>query len=126
MYQGSARQNLAAEARAVEEGHHAFVNDDGSIRVKSHTRPGVTYNVRFAAVGPGSSVMFDCNCPAGLHSRICKHTALAARRLEREGLVTWAGGHWYATDKAREAVQETMKDYAPSGDAFTDLDQEGI
>lgn len=104
----SLESSLAAETRAVEEGHRAFVQDDGSIRVVSDTRPGVAYHITFDTLGGDQRIRFWCDCPASPHhSRtqpghvVCKHEALAARRLEREGLARWdpeAG--WVITDKA--------------------------
>ena len=41
--------SVRCETRAVEEGHRAFVNDDGSVRVVSESSPGTTYRVTFVA-----------------------------------------------------------------------------
>lgn len=91
--------NLSAEARAVEEGHRAFVQPDGSIRVVSDTVEGKAYRVDVGHARPGEPIRFQCEAigrwPHGTdHGRAtadqgclpCKHAALAARRLEREGL----------------------------------------
>jgi hypothetical protein len=98
---GSARRSLAAEVRAVEEGHRAFVQPGGSIRVVSDIRLGVAYRVTFVAA-PDGVVWFACTCPSGRHRDdtaplVCKHQALAARRLEREGLARWDAGLWRET-----------------------------
>lgn len=93
-----AGRNLAAEARAVEAGHLARAQPDGSILVTSDTHHGKAYRVTF--VDRGLGITFDCR-PEGsaayaddhlaasstvLGLAPCMHAALAARRLEREGL----------------------------------------
>lgn len=92
---------LRAEARAVEAGRLARMNDDGSISVKSDSTEGVTYRVTFE---PADLVIkFTCTCKAGQHRHEavpCKHAAAAARRLEREGLARWVDGYWLLTEKA--------------------------
>lgn len=97
----TAERNLAAEARAVEAGHRAFVQPGGWIRVSSDTHGdlGKHYRVEFTS-SPGAPIRFTCT-PIGpmafrddhLHAESgrpgmvpCMHAALAARRLEREGL----------------------------------------
>jgi len=97
--------NLAAECRAVEEGHHCRLAPDRShFLVRSENRP-ATYEVRASAIG--GLVSFSCTCPFGTHHQPpaaglagCKHGALAARRLEREGLARFDGEHWRTTPKA--------------------------
>lgn len=93
-------RTVAAEARAVEEGHHAILEPGGAIRVVSDTEPGKHYRVEFWQGPDGSSIVFRCRPAPGQgpgyrdHGDIvgaagrlpCKHAALAARRLEREGL----------------------------------------
>ncbi|QOR55393.1 MAG: hypothetical protein SHS37scaffold145_44 [Phage 71_18] len=90
---------LAAELRAVEEGHHARWDDArGLFLVKSDSGPR-TYEVHVHAVvyGDGSAVLrFSCTCPGSTRGRDdkpmrCKHAALVARRLERMGLAEWDG-----------------------------------
>jgi hypothetical protein len=71
---------LAAEVRAVEEGHNARVLPDGSVLVKSESHPG---SYRISLPVP------------------CKHAAVAARRLEREGLARWEDGTWRLRDRAQ-------------------------
>jgi|SRR5262245_86800 len=97
-------RSFAAELRAVEEGHRAFLGHDAKgsfVRIVSdilgHT--GKAWIVRTVTAGPGQPVLFDCD-PQGQtrdgHRHIattdgrttCKHMALAARRLVREGLAT--------------------------------------
>jgi hypothetical protein len=96
---------LAAEARAIEGGHRARALPDGSLLVKADSRGG-SYRVRVAGVERGL-VVFRCDCPSGdyrAHLPVpCKHAALAARRLEREGLARWADGGWRPS--ARAAVR---------------------
>ncbi|HKE97441.1 MAG TPA: hypothetical protein VKG45_00710 [Actinomycetes bacterium] len=93
---------LAAETRAVEEGHLARVLADGSVLVKAESRPG-SYLVRIRAVDAGV-VKFSCTCASGWHRRAlavpCKHAALVGRRLEREGLARWRAGAWYLRGRA--------------------------
>jgi hypothetical protein len=99
---------LAAEVRAVEEGHLARVLPDGSILVKSDSRPG-SYLVRIRRVSDGV-IGFSCTCPSGTYRPDrpvpCKHAALAGRRLEREGLAIHAAGHWRA--RARTALRAAL------------------
>lgn len=99
-----AYRNLAAEVRAVEEGHQARLAADGrSFRIVSDTRPGVVYSV--CPFATDTEVGWECDCPAG-RSRIvwsgapCKHAARVAERLVREGLVRWAGDRWVPTGRA--------------------------
>jgi hypothetical protein len=145
-------RTVAAEARAVEEGHHAILDHDdkGSfVRVKSdllgHT--GKSWKVRVHAAGPGLPLIFDC-VPDGeirdghLHAAstggrtVCKHQALAARRLEREGLarllppgvygdVVTRDSRWVATDRVAELARPVERSDAyraaaegPGGDPF--------
>lgn len=97
---------LRAEMRAVEEGHRARLNEDGSISVKSDSDPNATYRVTFHPVD--LLIKFDCDCPSGTYREDlfvpCKHAALAARRLERRGLAHWVDGYWLLTDKARDIL----------------------
>ena len=82
---------LAAEIRAVEEGHNARVMPDGSILVKAESNPG-SYRVYIRGIDDGV-LRFGCTCRSGEYRTSlpvpCKHAALAARRLEREGLARW-------------------------------------
>jgi len=89
---------LAAEVRAVEEGHNARVLPDGSILVKAESHPG-SYRVSIRGIDQGV-LRFGCTCRSGEYRTAlpvpCKHAALAARRLEREGLAGWDDGRWPA------------------------------
>jgi hypothetical protein len=94
---------LAAEIRAVEEGHNARVLPDGSILVKSDSRAG-SYRVSIRGVASGV-LWFGCTCRSGEYRTSlpipCKHAALAARRLEREGLARWEDGTWRLRERAQ-------------------------
>jgi hypothetical protein len=103
---------LAAEMRAVEQGHRARLQADGSILVKSDSQGG-SYRVRVHGVEDGVLV-FDCTCPSGDYRAYlpvpCKHAALVGRRLEREGRATWQNGTW----RPREQPARTDR---PAGQA---------
>jgi hypothetical protein len=94
---------LAAEIRAVEEGHNARVLPDGSILVKAESHPG-SYRVTIRGLDHGV-LRFGCDCRSGQYRTAlpvpCKHAALAARRLEREGLAHWDDGSWRLRDRAQ-------------------------
>jgi hypothetical protein len=94
---------LAAEIRAVEEGHNARVLPDGSILVKAESNPG-SYHVRIRGIDDGV-LRFGCSCRSGEYRTSlpvpCKHAALAARRLEREGLARWDDGTWRLREQAQ-------------------------
>ena len=94
---------LAAEIRAVEEGHNARVLPDGSILVKAESHPG-SYRVVIRGID-GGILRFGCSCRSGQYRTAlpvpCKHAALAARRLEREGLARWDDGSWRLRDRAQ-------------------------
>ena len=94
---------LAAEVRAVEEGHNARVLPDGSILVKAESHPG-SYRVSVRGIDQGV-LRFGCTCRSGEYRTAlpvpCKHAALAARRLEREGLARWDDGRWRLRDRAQ-------------------------
>src|SRR6266540_5694000 len=98
-----AAYGLAAEIRAVESGHNARLLADGSILVKSDSRPG-SYRVWLRGVRDGT-VLLGCTCRSGTHRASlpvpCKHAALAGRRLERERLASWHDGSW----RLREGAQ---------------------
>jgi SWIM zinc finger len=82
---------IACEARGLREGHRARAGGDGSLLVKASSGEG-SYRVRVAGVRDGLLAL-RCTCPSGdYRARLpvpCKHAALAARRLEREGLARW-------------------------------------
>jgi len=94
---------LAAEIRAVEEGHNARVLPDGSILVKSDSQA-VSYRVFIRDIADGT-LWFGCTCRSGQFRTSlpipCKHAALAARRLEREGLARWQDGTWRLRGRAQ-------------------------
>jgi hypothetical protein len=94
---------LAAEIRAVEEGHNARVLSDGSILVKAESHPG-SYRVSIRGMVDGV-LRFGCTCRSGEYRSAlpvpCKHAALAARRLEREGLARWDDGSWRLRERAQ-------------------------
>lgn len=105
---------LAAETRAVEEGHRALLTGDklngmSVIKVVSDTHPGRWYQV-IGHLEPGGLARFECwaNDPDFRHGSgkhvPCKHAALAARRLEREGLLRWYDGAWWASEKLMEML----------------------
>jgi hypothetical protein len=114
---------LAAELRALEDGHHAWAQPDGSLLIKSDSaeagleaaRAGrrVRYRVRVEGVEDGL-VVLSCTCRSGFHrARLpvpCKHAALAARRLEREGLLRWDGG-WRPRQPPRVARTDIPEPY---------------
>jgi hypothetical protein len=97
------RYGLAAEIRAVEEGHNARVLPDGSILVKAESHPG-SYRVTIRGVDDGV-LRFGCTCRAGEYRTAlpvpCKHAALAGRRLEREGLARWEDGSWRLPERVQ-------------------------
>ena len=94
---------LAAEIRAVEEGHNARVLPDGSILVKAESHPG-SYRVSIRGMVDGV-LRFGCTCRSGEYRSAlpvpCKHAAVAARRLEREGLARWDDGSWRLRERAQ-------------------------
>jgi hypothetical protein len=99
---------IACEARGLREGHRARALADGSILVKASSSRG-SYRVRVAGVRDGLLVL-RCDCPSGgYRARLpvpCKHAALAARRLEREGLARWDEhlGGWSPRHASARAV----------------------
>lgn len=98
-------RTIAAEARAVEEGHHTFIVVGGAIEVVSDAVPRLRYRLTYRGVN--GYLVVSCTCPAGARGRSvvlgglgCKHSALVARRLSREGLARWDGGAWRVGHKA--------------------------
>ena len=89
--ENQAAYTIACEARGLREGHRARALGDGSLLVKASSGDG-SYRVRVAGVRDGLLVL-RCDCPSGdYRARLpvpCKHAALAARRLEREGRARW-------------------------------------
>lgn len=104
-------RNLAAEVRALEEGHNCRLDTArGLFLVKSDTSDR-TYEL--TAVARDGRVVVSCTCPAGVKRHIpdghvgCKHSALVCRRLSRAGLARFDGRVWVATEKALEAGQSS-------------------
>ena len=128
-----AERTIAAEARAVEEGHRAFIDRDERgpfIRVISDTVSGKWYRV-VAHAAAGRPIVFECE-PRGVrafgddhkHATTepgglpCKHAALAVRRLEREGLAVFRDGAWYATTWAEVRATVRRLPSAPPANPF--------
>lgn len=119
---------VRAEVRAVEEGHRAFDNGDGTFRVVSDTREGVAYTVRpVLGSTPKAMCLISCDCPAGRNARNrtcpCKHAALVGRRLEREGKLRFDTGldFWVTPGTPPEPTKEEIdalfdRFSSPSGD----------
>lgn len=114
---------LRAEIRAVEQGHRAFVMrgisggrsrsahavreklldltwDRIDYRVISNCRHQLRHIVK-ARLHDGARrpARIACSCEGGQYREWapipCKHAALVARRLEREGLLVWHEGLWW-------------------------------
>lgn len=107
--------SLAAEVRAVEQGHHALhVRDHllGQVFSVVSDETDETYNVHLSAIdginGPyltGSCdhglVRFNTSGQTGDPGQVaCKHVAVALRRWEREGYAVWVDGVWRPTSEA--------------------------
>lgn len=124
-------RTIAAEARAVEEGHRAFLTGS-AIRVTSDTQPGLHWLVKAtASAADGSPIAFRCEAdrwPGTMgHKPMtgeagtlpCKHAGVAVRRLEREGLARFdAVAGWVITAEAAEIVAAR---YAQPADPFKGL-----
>jgi hypothetical protein len=122
---GALQRTIAAEARAIEEGHRAFIHGD-AIRVVSDTTPGLAWLVTIPPTRPGEPLRFTCrpetpdlalNAHRDLHGAPgalpCKHAGVAARRLERHGLAAFvAPWGWVAGDDAPQPV-DTAADVDP-------------
>lgn len=112
-------KNLRHEHDGIAEGHHAFL-DGPRVKVVSDTYPDLYYLV--SALGAVSGpIVFACqthrrrtNEPCDeTHRRSvsptpgvvpCKHAAIAARRLEREGLAVYEDGLWLVSPAVEYAV----------------------
>lgn len=120
-------RTIEAEARAVEEGHRAILEPGGAVRVVSDTHPGKAFLVEFWQDGPnaeGSLIVFRCrpwsgpllfaddhHDTCGKPGRLpCKHAALAARRLEREGLARFGPDGWVLAAPVPTVEPEPMVD----------------
>ena len=116
-------KNLRHEFDAIAEGHRAIL-DGRTIRVVSDTYPALFYRVR--AVTSSGPIVFECQtysratnrpCDATHGQTVstepgvapCKHAALAARRLEREGLARYDDGLWITADAVTAAVAEEAR-----------------
>lgn len=106
-------RNLAAETRAVSEGHRAYLADK-AIRIVSDSIDGLHYLVTAKAAdevvlftcqpevfGPDRHLHLTSSAPG--HTP-CKHAALAARRLERAGILVWDGGLWVTSPDELERL----------------------
>lgn len=123
----TAERNVAAEARAVEDGHRARVQDGGWVKVTSDTYDGKWYRVEFVAHLDGL-ISFSCRpegrgayaddhlaASASPGSVPCKHCALAARRLERERMATYDGhGRWSVTPTTLDRIRRRVQDATPA------------
>lgn len=122
-------RNVAAEVRAVEEGHRARVQEDGSVNVTSDTHGdlGKWFHVTFVAHVDGL-ISFSCRPEGPMAykddhlaasstpgSTPCKHAALAARRLEREGLAQYDGhGRWSVATSLLAQIQAKVEARTPA------------
>lgn len=105
------RRNLAAEVRAIEEGHIArLALERGVLLVTSDSRPGVIYEL--VPEGRNGLLYVTCTCPGAAPDDrgapgdlACKHAALVARRLERAGLARSDGSRWRITDRAVDLAE---------------------
>lgn len=94
--------------RAVEEGHRAFAQPDGSFSVVSETNSEDKRTVRYYALGRDPwSIRFSCDCPSGanrLHLLIpCKHAWLAGRNLMNRGMAVADGALFVVSHAFRPA-----------------------
>lgn len=132
-----AERNIDAEVRGVEEGHRAFVQDDGSIEVISDTHHEKQYRVTYRASTIDGLVSFECKpkgnrCYKDDHLATsprpglvgCKHAAIAARRLEREGLITLFEGIWFVTEDVLAIERARIAAMLPA-DPFEGLGMRG-
>lgn len=122
-------RNVDAEARAVEAGHRARVQDGGWVKVTSDTHGdlGKFYRVEAAAHADGL-VSFSCRPQGPMAYKDdhlwlgvtpgllpCMHAALACRALERHGLARLdEQGRWAATAKVLDEVRARLAEATPS------------
>jgi hypothetical protein len=131
-----AGRTLAAELRAVAEGHRAFLDRDHRgpfVKVVSDTVRGKWYRVT-AHAAADQPIVFECE-PRGtrayeddhLHATAqpghlpCKHCGVAARRLERQGMAEYVDGAWVATLAADTAA--TVRRLPEPADPFAGFPQ---
>lgn len=126
-------RTIEAEARAVEEGHRAFILPGGAVKVVSDSKPGKWFRVTFHTLGRASRdghrlpIVFRCE-PVGPgafnddHGRCvgeagtlpCKHAGLAARRLERARLAAFdADAGWVSLIDAEIEAQRELEQSDP-------------
>ncbi len=97
------QRNLAAELRAIEEGHRARLDSERHCLLVKSDSSDRNYELVPRAIG--GYLVVSCTCPAGQHRSapigdlVCKHAALVARRLERYGLVRFDGRSWRIPDE---------------------------
>lgn len=102
---------IAAEAKAVEQGAHAFLKADGSYVVRSASRPTMRHRVTCDPVSQQGRwvVRLRCTCESGSArpsaAVACWHGALVGRRLEREGWARWDAGAWVLTAPGLDRVR---------------------
>lgn len=94
---------LRREIDAIEKGHKAVREPDGTYSVWSDSEP-AKYSVE--AIDYAGLLQTKCNCKGGQKKRWskmipCWHGAKVARRLEREGLVYWQNGHFFWKEPAK-------------------------
>lgn len=122
-------RNVAAEARAVKEGHRARVQDGGWVKVTSDTHGdlGKWFRVEFVAHIDGL-ISFTCRPDGPMAYKDdhlaassvpgavpCKHAALAARRLEREGLANYDDfGRWSVDSTLLDWIRSKVEARTPS------------
>jgi len=92
---------LAAEARAVEQGHVARTDGPRDYLVRSDTIEG-SWRVEWRPLSDW--ILFACTCPAGVNHTFCKHVALVGRRLERDAIAVWRDGWWWLCHPAQHPV----------------------
>lgn len=137
-----ADRNAAAEQRAVDENHRAWLDRDhrgAFLRVVSDTDESIAYRVG-CRVGPADRLIFRCEPITKADQRPtdfahrdvvgrpgelpCKHAARAARRLRREGFATTTdGGLWVATAAATVELEPEIPEQP--ADPFAGLPSDG-
>jgi hypothetical protein len=116
---GAVERALAAEVRAMEDGHQArWSTADRCFTVVSESEPGASRRVYVEArvfSDRRAVLVFSCDCPAGEFGRqspaglfACKHSARVAQRLERERLARFdrTTTRWIATGNLLAAALE--------------------
>lgn len=122
-------RNVGAESRAVEEGHRAQVQPGGWVKVVSDTHGdiGKWFHVEFVTHIDGL-ISFSCRpegpkaykddhlaASAAPGTVPCKHAALAARRLEREGLARYDNhGRWVVDESLLDWIRAKIEAMQPA------------